>query len=58
MNKLVFEDKSYIEISKSNSPGMIFVTIAAKSAEDTKTLIINSVELSVEDFLKLASSAK
>ncbi len=56
MAKLTFEDRSYLEISKSTSPDKIFVAIAAKSAEDSHKLIINSVELTQEQLLTLVKS--
>ncbi len=56
MKKLTFEDKSYIEMSKSNQPNKIFISIAAKDANNANKLIVNSVELTVEDFLMLVKS--
>lgn len=54
--KLTFEDKSYIEISKSNTPNKIFITIAAVSSEDSRKLIVNSIELTEEQLLTLVKS--
>jgi hypothetical protein len=47
--KISFEDKSYIDISKSVS-GKIIIVIAAK---DGNSMISNSVELTKEQFAEL-----
>lgn len=54
--KLVFTDKSYIEVSKSGTPNKVFLTVAAKSAEDSHKLIVNCVELTNEEMLALLRS--
>lgn len=54
--KLTFEDRSYIEVTKSISPDKIFLTVAAKSAEDSHKLIVNCVELTKEQLLTLTKS--
>ena len=51
--KIVFSDKSYVETSKSTNPDKIFITVAAKSAEDPNKLIANCVELTSEQLLAL-----
>ena len=56
MAKLTFEDRSYIEITKSTSPDKVFLTVAAKSAEDSHKLIVNCVELTQEQLLTLTKS--
>lgn len=56
MKKIVFDDKSYIEISKSDTPNKVFITIAAKSADDSHKLIANCVELTNEQLLSLVRS--
>lgn len=56
MAKIEFEDKSYIEISNSNTPNKMFVVVAAKSTEDKFKLIINSVEITKEQLLQLVKS--
>jgi hypothetical protein len=55
--KLTFEDRSYIEVTKSVNPDKIFLTVAAKSADDTHKLIVNSVELTTEQLLSLVKSS-
>jgi len=55
--KLTFEDHSYIEVTKSVNPDKVFLTVAAKSADDTHKLIVNSVELTVEQLLSLVKSS-
>lgn len=49
--KLIFDDKSFIEIVKSNSPGKIIITVSAKDRADLNKKITNSVELT-EDQIK------
>jgi len=55
--KITFEDNSYIEVVKSNAPNKVFVTVAAKSIENSKKLIINCVELTTEQLLALFKSS-
>ena len=55
--KLTFEDHSYIEVTKSVNPDKVFLTVAAKSADDTHKLIVNSVELTTEQLLSLIKSS-
>jgi hypothetical protein len=54
--KISFEDKSYIEVTKSPTPNKVFITIAAKSAEDQNKLIVNCVELTEEQLVTLMRS--
>lgn len=57
MARQVYEDKSYIEISKSSVPNKLFVTVAAKSSDDAHKLIVNSIELTETELLTLIKSA-
>ncbi len=54
MKRIDFEDKSYIEVSKSPKDQKVFVTVAAKTANNTLT--INSVEIDKEELLLLVKS--
>lgn len=45
-----FEDGSYLEISRSNNPRKILITVAAKQIENPLETIINSVEITDKDF--------
>ena len=56
MNKIIFDDKSYIEVSKSEQPDKIFITIAAKASDNAYKLIANCVELTKEQLLELVHS--
>jgi nitrate reductase NapAB chaperone NapD len=56
--KQVFEDKSFIEIAKSDNPGKIVITISAKDRSDPLKKITNAVEITAEDFKKLISDAQ
>lgn len=50
-----FDDKSYIECQKSNHPGKILVVISAKDHENPLKRIVNTVELTTEQFKSLIS---
>lgn len=51
MGKIVFEDKTYIAVSKSEI-NKIIITITAK---DNLSTIANSVELTLEQFKQLVN---
>lgn len=51
--KIVFADKSYIEVIKSTNPGNILITISAKDHEKPLTTIANTVEITEEQFKSL-----
>ncbi len=53
--KIVFDDKSYIECSKSDNPGKVVITISAKDRTDPLKKITNAVEITTEEFKKLIS---
>jgi len=53
--KIEFEDKSYIEVTKSDNPGKVIVVISAKDHENPLKRIVNAVEVTVEQFKKLVS---
>lgn len=55
--KIEFEDKSYIECSKSDNPGKVVISISAKDHENPLKRITNAVELTSEQFKKLVSEA-
>jgi hypothetical protein len=54
--KILFDDRSYIEVTKSPNPNKVFITVAAKSAEDQNKLIVNCVELTEEQLVTLMRS--
>lgn len=51
--KIEFDDKSYIEVNKSDNPGKVVVAISAKDHENPLKRITNAVELTTEQFKKL-----
>lgn len=53
--KIQFDDKSYIECKKSDSPGKIVIIIQAKDYDNPLKKITNAVELTVEEFKNLIS---
>lgn len=56
MVKIEFTDRSYIEITKSNTPNKVFVAVAAKSVDNAQKLVVNCIELTQEELLKLFKS--
>jgi tRNA threonylcarbamoyladenosine modification (KEOPS) complex Pcc1 subunit len=50
--KIDFEDKSYIEIKK-NDNGKVIITIQARDFNNNLKKIINSVEITLDDFKNL-----
>jgi nitrate reductase NapAB chaperone NapD len=53
--KIIFDDKSYVECQKSNTPGKIMIVISAKDHTDPLKKITNAIELTAEEFKKLIS---
>lgn len=55
--KFKFDDSSYLEFSVT-SEGKICVILAAKDGKNSKNTIINSAEITEEDFFKMSESIK
>lgn len=53
--KIDFEDGSYIDFSHSSTPGKVIISIGAKNFKNVLETIINSVEISYDEFMKLKS---
>lgn len=53
--KITFEDSSYIECKKSDTPGKIVIIIQAKDHLNPLKKITNAIEMSMEEFKKLIS---
>lgn len=53
MSKLVFDDKSSIEIKSSNTPDHILVIISATDSTNKNKRITNACELTADEFKKL-----
>lgn len=53
--KITFDDKSYIECTKSANPGKVVITISAKDGTDPLKKITNAVEITIDEFKKLIS---
>lgn len=51
--KIEFPDKSYVDCQKSINPGKIMITIAAKDHDNPLKKIVNSVELTIDDFKRM-----
>jgi len=43
--KIEFDDKSYIEVTRSNVPGKVIVVIGARDQQNPLKKIINCVEI-------------
>jgi nitrate reductase NapAB chaperone NapD len=56
--KIEFEDKSYIEVSKSKEPGKVIITIQAKDYTNDLKKISNSVEITIEQWQNLVTGIK
>jgi len=56
--KITFEDKSYVDCYKSDSPGKIVLVISAKDGSDPLKKITNAVELTIDEFKKLISNVQ
>lgn len=55
MMKIQFDDKSYIEVRKSDNPGKIIITISAKDYDNPLKKITNAVEITISEFQQLIS---
>jgi hypothetical protein len=53
--KITFDDKSHVEIRKSDKPDHILIVVSAKDAENPRKKITNAVEITTEEFKKLVS---
>lgn len=53
--KVQFEDNSYVEIRRSETPGKIIITVAAKDKDNPRKRTINAVEISEEEYKNLVN---
>lgn len=53
--KISFDDKSFIECRKSDTPDKIVLIISAKDNDNSRKKITNAVEITKEEFQKLIS---
>jgi hypothetical protein len=53
--KILFEDKSYIEIRRSDEPGKILVVVSAKDNQNPLKRITNTAEITEDEFNKLVN---
>lgn len=51
--KITFEDRSYIEIIRSNTPGKVMITIVARDPKEQLATIANSVEITENQLQQL-----
>lgn len=55
MSKIVFDDKSYIEIKKSDNPDEVIIIISAKDRSNALKKISNAVSITMTEFKSLIS---
>jgi nitrate reductase NapAB chaperone NapD len=53
--KILFEDKSYIEIKRSDEPGKILIVVSAKDNQNPLKRITNAAEITEDEFNKLVN---
>lgn len=53
--RIDFEDKSFISFEHSTSPGKVIISLGAKNFKNPLETIINSAELSLEEFNNLVN---
>ena len=53
--KISFDDGGYVEFSKSRTAGKLFISVGAKSANNDHETVVNSAELTVEQYNSLLS---
>lgn len=51
--KIQFEDKSYVEVKRSNEPGKILIIVSAKDQQNSLKRVTNAVEITEEQFKQL-----
>jgi hypothetical protein len=56
--KITFEDKSYIDCQKAQTPGKVIIIISAKDHENPLKKITNAVELTSAEFKQLISDVQ
>lgn len=56
--KITFEDKSYVEVRKSDEAGKVLVIIGARDVNNPLKNIVNCVELTKEEFERLFEAGK
>jgi nitrate reductase NapAB chaperone NapD len=56
--KITFDDKSYIEFRKSDTPGKVVVIISAKDHDNSLKKITNAAELTIAEFKLLISDVQ
>jgi hypothetical protein len=56
--KIDFDDKSYVEIKRSDEPDKVIILIQAKDGENPLKKITNCVEITIAQFKQLISEIK
>lgn len=54
--KISFDDNSFIECRKSDTPGKIVIIISAKDHENPLKKITNAVEITLDEWKQLISN--
>ncbi len=53
--RITFDDKSYVEMKRSDNPGKFLIIISAKDQENSLKRIINAVEIDKSQLQQLLS---
>jgi hypothetical protein len=53
--RITFDDKSYIECRKSDTPDKILLIVSARDQENPRKKTTNAVELTADEFKQLIS---
>jgi hypothetical protein len=56
--KISFEDNSYVEVRMSPEPDKVIILISSRDANNPRTKITNSCEITLKEFAKLISDIK
>jgi hypothetical protein len=56
--KITFDDKSYVECHKSDTPNKILLIVSALDPNNKLKRIMNAVELTTEEFKQLISEVQ
>jgi hypothetical protein len=58
MAKIEFDDQSCVEVKKSSDANKVIISIAAKDATNSLKKVVNSVEISQEQWVALIADIK
>jgi len=56
--RIDFKDKSFVSFEHSSSPGKIIISLGAKSFKNPLETVVNSAEISINEFNDLVNDIK